>query len=101
MQFLGRLTAKALLDGFSVPLPLSRTFFSLLRGDMLGRKDLPSLGSTGGLVRGMALLLEQLEAVAMQRLPPDESQARLKEVGQLPCTLLAPDYVGPAMSVEE
>eukprot|EP00961_Rhodomonas_salina_P012851 172927-Rhodomonas_salina.1 len=26
---------------------------------------------------------------------------RAKAVGQLPCTLLAPDYVGPAMTVEE
>lgn len=101
MRFLGRLMAKALRDGFSVPLPLSRAFFALLMGERLGRQELPALGNTGGIARGFALVLEQLEAVALQRLPPQEAHAKAKAVGQLPCTLLAPDYVGPAMTVEE
>ena len=53
-RFLGRLMAKACRDSFIVPLPLSRHFLKLVRGQTLTYAALPPPGSTGGVASGSA-----------------------------------------------
>jgi hypothetical protein len=85
-RFLGRLMAKAFRDGFTVPLPLSPAFFSLLRGDSLTARDLPKGGLAGCIVR----LLEVLESAG-----GDGSS-----VAAMPCTVMVPEYSGPFLSIQ-
>jgi len=53
---LGQLMAKACLDRFCVPLPLSAAFLALVRGDPVGTWGLPPPGATGGVVSAYAAL---------------------------------------------
>lgn len=52
--FLGRLMAKALRDGFIVPVPLSRCVLALVLGHAPSWEWLPSVDCTGGVVTGYA-----------------------------------------------
>ncbi len=120
--------AKAFRDGFTVPLPLSPSFFALFHGDALTASDLPQTGLITVCVR----LLEEVrrrsatggtphsDATAQQRDGagaenssccgssaggPDGKggdQAHVMcEAGKMPCTEFVPGYTGPSMSVEE
>jgi hypothetical protein len=59
---LGQLMAKACLDRFIVPLPLSAAFFGAVRGDQLGLWALPPVGATGEIVAAYAALCMQAAA---------------------------------------
>jgi len=101
MKFLGQLMAKAFRDGFLVPLPLAPAFFAAFRGQQLGSKDLPSPSATGGIVKSMTRLLHRLEAIGKSTLSPQDRRERIAGIVNSPCTLLLPEYAGPALSVDE
>merc|ERR1719299_154686 len=63
-RFLGRLMAKALREGFLVPLALSRDVFQLLQGERLTRKSLPRPGDqwNGEVVGALAQFAEDVAA---------------------------------------
>jgi len=94
-RFVGRLLAKACRDGFIVPLPLSNSLFSLLRGEPPGAMMLPLPGSTGGVVRAYALVCRRVEAVANNgTLSAAEKEARKKALleGEFARRYMGADY---------
>jgi len=77
-RFMGRLLAKACRDGFIVPLPLSDSLFSLLRGESPTPDMLPLPGSTGGVVRAYGQVVKRLESVQKNALLGPSEQAKKK-----------------------
>jgi hypothetical protein len=63
-RFLGRLMAKALREGFLVPLALSRDVFQVLQGECLSRRSLPKPGDqwNGEVVGALAQFAEDVAA---------------------------------------
>ncbi len=114
--------AKAFRDGFTVPLPLSPSFFALFRGDALTAADLPQTGLIAICVR----LLEELQrrsasvrslagldkSKAQAESDKDEKQdhdmtdqgvppASIREIGLLPCADFVAGYTGATMTVQD
>ena len=75
-RFLGRLMAKACRDSFIVPLPLSRHFFRLVRGETLSYNALPPPGSTGGVAAGYAKVCAHLAAIDAEGAALGEAERR-------------------------
>ena len=75
-RFLGRLMAKACRDSFIVPLPLSRHFLRLVRGQNLSYAALPPPGSTGGVAAGYAAVCARLAAIDAEGAALGEAERR-------------------------
>eukprot|EP00658_Telonema_sp_P-2_P030719 TRINITY_DN2314_c0_g1_i3.p1 TRINITY_DN2314_c0_g1~~TRINITY_DN2314_c0_g1_i3.p1 ORF type:complete len:884 (+),score=215.88 TRINITY_DN2314_c0_g1_i3:115-2652(+) len=56
-KFLGRLMAKALRDGFIVPVPVTKWFISMMKGETPSADWLPNVDATGGVVAAYARIL--------------------------------------------
>merc|ERR1712100_107252 len=63
LRTLGQLMAKAARDGFIVPLPLSDTFFRLVKREEPCSAMLPPVGATGGVVSAYAAVCNRVEAI--------------------------------------
>jgi len=75
-RFLGRLMAKACRDSFIVPLPLSRDFLAVVRGESLTFGALPATGSVGGVASAYASVAARLAAIDAQGLQLGEAVRR-------------------------
>ena len=75
-RFLGRLMAKACRDSFIVPLPLSKHFLRLVRGETLTYYALPPPGATGGVASGYAGVCQRLSAIDAEGATLGEAERR-------------------------